>query len=588
MTLDSDGNLRSYGWYQDTRAWQVGWTAVEDQCKVYGLCGDNGICIYNDTGPHCACPSLDFTAVDPKVAKQGCRRLEAIASCSNNQSLVRLNHTEFLSYVPELASDRFLLGTTDCWENCLRNPSCTASTILSDGSGTCLLMTSNFTSGYASLIIPSTSYIKVCGPGRPLSLSPPPPIKTWSCLKQVVVGIIVAVVGTVIALVIFETGIWWVCCRNNPKFAPFSTKYTLLEYASGAPVGFSYKELQQSTKNFRDKIGSGGFGTVYKGSLPNKTIVAVKKLEGIEQGEKQFRMEVATIGSTHHLNLVKLIGFCSERRYRLLVYEFLKNTSLDTFLFGSTEQSRKLDWETRFGIALGTAKGITYLHEECRDPIIHCDIKPENILLDDDFNAKVSDFGLAKLINAKDHRNRTLSTVRGTRGYLAPEWLANLPITSKSDVFSYGMVLLELISGRRNFDISATSGRRKFSTWAFEQFERGNVLSIIDEKLDGKLDTDQVERAARICFWCIQEHPNLRPSMGKIVQMLEGILPIAKPPDPKSFGVQSNLIINSSDTKISMVTTSALTSPSSSSVHGLLPSNSDSELKMEEILPSGR
>eukprot|EP01018_Ginkgo_biloba_P040966 Gb_09040 [translate_table: standard] len=298
-------------------------------------------------------------------------------------------------------------------------------------------------------------------------------------------------------------------------------------------------------------------------------------------------MEVATIGSTHHLNLVRLIGFCSEGRHRLLVYEFMKNTSLDTFLFSSAEQSRTLDWDTRFGIALGTARGITYLHEECRDCIVHCDIKPENILLDDNFHAKVSDFGLAKLINTRDNRNRTLTSVRGTRGYLAPEWLANLPITSKSDVFSYGMVLLEIVSGRRNFDIAATPGRRKFSTWAFEEFEKGNILNIIDEKLGGCMNLDEVERAIRVSFWCIQEQPSQRPPMGRIVQMLEGNLPIDKPPPPKSFeGLQSSVSSSTNSSTISGLASSALPVSSSSSVHVILSPNF--EQNQEETLSSGR
>ncbi|TYH53998.1 hypothetical protein ES332_D09G138000v1 [Gossypium tomentosum] len=194
---------------------------------------------------------------------------------------------------------------------------------------------------------------------------------------------------------------------------------------------------------FKEKLGARGFGAVYKGVLSSRAVVAVKQLEGIEQGEKQFRMEVATISSTHHLNLVRLIGFCAEGHHRLLVYEFMKNGSLDNFLFTTEEHSGKmLSWEYRHNVALGTTGGIMYLHEECRDCIIHCDIKPENTLLDEIFNAKMSDFGLAKVINAKDNRYRILTSVREARSYLVPEWLANLPITSKSDVIAMGWYCL--------------------------------------------------------------------------------------------------------------------------------------------------
>ncbi|MBA0830069.1 hypothetical protein Goarm_014617 [Gossypium armourianum] len=194
---------------------------------------------------------------------------------------------------------------------------------------------------------------------------------------------------------------------------------------------------------FKEKLGARGFGAVYKGVLSSRAVVAVKQLEGIEQGEKQFRMEVATISSTHHLNLVRLIGFCAEGHHRLLVYEFMKNGSLDNFLFTTEEHSGKmLSWEYRYNVALGTTGGIMYLHEECRDCVIHCDIKPENTLLDEIFNAKVSDFGLAKVINPKDNRYRILTSVREARSYLVPEWLANLPITSKSDVIAMGWYCL--------------------------------------------------------------------------------------------------------------------------------------------------
>ncbi|CAL5387590.1 unnamed protein product [Camellia sinensis] len=537
LKLDSDGNLRIYSSPKGSGPNPTErWAAVSDQCQVFGYCGDLGICSYNDTSPICICPSENFVPIDPNDSRKGCKRKVEIQNCPGSATMLELDHATFLTYPPELVSQVFFVGISACRLNCLVSGSCIASTSLSDGTGLCYLKVPEFISGYQSPALPSISYLKVCGP-----IVPNPSASSlgngkgngWKLHAWIVA---VVVIVTILCLVTLEGGLWWWCCRNSPKFGSLSAQYALLEYASGAPVQFSYKELQRATKGFKEKLGAGGFGAVYRGVLANKTIVAVKQLEGIEQGEKQFRMEVATISSTHHLNLVRLIGFCSEGRHRLLVYEFMKNGSLDNFLFTTEQQSEKfLNWEYRFKIALGTARGITYLHEECRDCIVHCDIKPENILLDENYNAKVSDFGLAKLINPKDHRYRTLTSVRGTRGYLAPEWIANLPITSKSDIYSYGMVLLEVVSGRRNFEVSPETNGKKFSIWAYDEFEKGNVKGVVDKRLvDHEMDMEQVIRAIQVSFWCIQEQPSQRPMMGKVVQMLEGITEIEKPPAPKA------------------------------------------------------
>ncbi|KAK9290187.1 hypothetical protein L1049_008353 [Liquidambar formosana] len=571
LRLDSDGNLRIYSSARGSGTTTMRWAAVLDQCLVFGYCGNLGICSYNDTNPICGCPSQNFDPIDPKDSRKGCKRKVEIEDCPGSATMLDLDHTRFLTYTPETTSQIFFVGISACRLNCLVGGSCVASTSLSDGTGLCYYKTPGFVSGYQSPALSSTSYVKVCGPVV-LNPSPSQNLGNSKGFKMRVWIVAVVVVGTLLGLVLLEGGLWWWCCRNSPKFGALSAQYALLEYASGAPVQFSYKELQRSTKGFKEKLGAGGFGAVYRGILANKTVVAVKQLEGIEQGEKQFRMEVATISSTHHLNLVRLIGFCSEGRHRLLVYEFMKNGSLDNFLFASEEQSgRLLNWEYRFNIALGTARGITYLHEECRDCIVHCDIKPENILLDENYTSKVSDFGLAKLVNPKDHRYRTLTSVRGTRGYLAPEWLANLPITSKSDVYSYGMVLLEIVSGKRNFEVSAETNRKKFSMWAYEEFEKGNVEGIIDKRLaDSEVDMEQVMRAIQVSFWCIQEQPSHRPMMGKVVQMLEGITEIEKPPAPKAVteGSIGGTSINGSS-GVSALSTFAASAPAPSSSSSL-------------------
>ncbi|KAL1292605.1 hypothetical protein AAHE18_19G008900 [Arachis hypogaea] len=483
LKLDNDGNLRIYSTSKGSGNPTARWAAVEDQCEVYAYCGNYGICSYNASNPVCGCPSQNFEMVDPNDSRKGCRRKVSLNNCQGNATMLTLNHAQLLTYYPEDQSQEFFIGISACKGNCLSNTNgCFASTALGDGTGQCYLKSQDLVSGYVSPALPSTSYIKVCPPV--LQNPPPSGVSVKHKSSRVPAWVVVVVVlGTVLALVAFEGGLWMWCCRNNKRFGALSAQYALLEYASGAPVQFSYKELERATKGFKEKLGAGGFGAVYRGILVNKTVAAVKQLEGIEQEEHSGKL---------------------------------------------------LNWEYRYSVALGTARGITYLHEECRDCIVHCDIKPENILLDENYVSKVSDFGLAKLVNPKDHRHRTLTSVRGTRGYLAPEWLANLPITSKSDVYSYGMVLLEIVSGRRNFEVSEETNRKKFSIWAYEEFEKGNIIGIVDKRLaDQEVDMAQVTRAIQASFWCIQEQPSHRPTMSRVVQMLEGVAEIERPPAPR-------------------------------------------------------
>ncbi|RDX84078.1 G-type lectin S-receptor-like serine/threonine-protein kinase, partial [Mucuna pruriens] len=327
------------------------------------------------------------------------------------------------------------------------------------------------------------------------------------------------------------------------KKSPSSGELEAL-YIPGLPERFEYLELEEATENFKTLIGSGGFGAVYKGVLSDKSVVAVKKIMNIGiQGKKDFCTEIAVIGNIHHVNLVKLRGFCAQGRQFMLVYEYMNRGSLDRNLFGG---GPVLEWQERSDVALGTARGLAYLHSGCEHKVIHCDIKPENILLQDHFHAKISDFGLSKLLSPEE--SGLFTTMRGTRGYLAPEWLTNSAITEKTDVYSFGMVLLELVSGRKNCYLrsrslsaddsnsgggnsstSSTHGFVYFPLFALEMHEQGSYLELADPRLEGRVTFEEVEKLVRIALCCVHEEPALRPNMVTVVGMLEGGTPLPHP-----------------------------------------------------------
>ncbi|XP_050272908.1 G-type lectin S-receptor-like serine/threonine-protein kinase At2g19130 [Quercus robur] len=303
----------------------------------------------------------------------------------------------------------------------------------------------------------------------------------------------------------------------------------VLEEVHISLILFKYRDLQRATRKFSQKLGEGGFGSVFKGTLPNSTTIAVKKIRSLDQGEKQFRAEVSTLGAIQHVNLLRLRGFCVEASKRFLVYDYMPKGSLESHLFQNT--SKILDWKTRYQIAIGIAKGLAYLHGNCRDCIMHFDIKPENILLDAEYNPKVADFGLAKIIG-RDF-SRVLTTIRGTRGYLAPEWISGEAVTPKVDVFSYGKLLFEIVSGRRNMDMLDGDDeeiRIYFPSRVAIAINKGeDLLTLLDHKLEGNAIMEELTRACKVACWCIQDDPRDRPTMGQAVQILEGVMQVDLP-----------------------------------------------------------
>ncbi|XP_017973196.1 PREDICTED: rust resistance kinase Lr10 isoform X2 [Theobroma cacao] len=298
------------------------------------------------------------------------------------------------------------------------------------------------------------------------------------------------------------------------------------------PVRYSYSDVKKMTDGFRVKLGEGGYGSVYKGKLRSGRIAAIKMLSKSKADGQDFINEVATIGRIHHVNVVQLIGFCAKGSKRALVYDFMPNGSLDKYIF-SPERCTTLSWKKTYEIAVGVAHGIEYLHRGCDMQILHFDIKPHNILLDENFIPKISDFGLAKLY-AVDDSIVSLTAARGTMGYIAPElFYKNIGgVSYKADVYSFGMLLLEMIGRRKNLDpLAEHSSEIYFPFYVYGQIIEGNNVNEVGDATEE--DKEMIKKMSIVALWCIQMKPSDRPSMSKVVEMLEGGLEsLQVPPKP--------------------------------------------------------
>ncbi|KAH7832861.1 hypothetical protein Vadar_000768 [Vaccinium darrowii] len=379
--------------------------------------------------------------------------------------------------------------------------------------------------------------------------SPPPATQSNGAaagkkLSTIVAIIIATIVGVAIVAIIACTCMrkleWAFPTRKPPASnviqvwmldAPTMERF-LQDLAKEKVVRFSAQQLRSFTNNYSTELGSGGFGIVYKGQFPNGVKIAVKVLKKSsldKRAEAQFMAEVSTIGRTYHINLVKLYGFSYDSLMSALVYEYMDNGSLDKHLF--SDNTQRIDWNKLPKIAIGIARGIAYLHEECQQRIIHYDIKPGNVLLDANFDPKIADFGHAKISN-RDITHDFSTGYKGTPGYSAPEFLLNnYPITCKCDVYSFGMLLFEIVGRRRNTKVGPTDSLDWFPKYVWDEYEKGALATLtlsfgIEEK-----DREIAERMAMVALWCVQDSPEARPPMSVVVKMLEGV-EIMPPPKP--------------------------------------------------------
>ncbi|KAI3713986.1 hypothetical protein L1987_72575 [Smallanthus sonchifolius] len=289
---------------------------------------------------------------------------------------------------------------------------------------------------------------------------------------------------------------------------------------------FTLRDLEQATRRFSNEnvVGEGGYGVVYKGTLINGTEIAVKKLlNNLGQAEKEFRVEVEAIGHVRHKNLVRLLGYCIEGTQRMLVYEYVDNGNLEQWLHGDTRECGALTWEARMKVLLGIAKALAYLHEAIEPKVVHRDIKSSNILIDHDFNGKLSDFGLAKLLDSGESHINT--RVMGTFGYVAPEYANTGMLNEKSDIYSFGVLLLEAVTGRDPVDYNRVANEVNLVEWLKMMVGNRRAEEVVDPNLDPKPSTHALKRALLVALRCVDPESGKRPKMSQVVRMLDSDFP---------------------------------------------------------------
>ncbi|KAL1218519.1 Cysteine-rich receptor-like protein kinase 5 [Cardamine amara subsp. amara] len=355
------------------------------------------------------------------------------------------------------------------------------------------------------------------------ALPPPPPQPGKGTNTNSIVIIIAIVVPLAVYVLLFiVVSSFYVATREKKTYETAAAGDDGDDITTAGSLQFDFKAIEAATDKFLEcnKLGQGGFGEVYKGTFPNGLQVAVKRLSKTSvQGEIEFNNEVIVVAKLQHRNLVKLLGFCFEREEKILVYEFVPNKSLDYFLFDSTLKNQ-LDWKRRYKIIGGIARGVLYLHQDSRLTIIHRDLKASNILLDDDMNPKVADFGMARIFGI-DQTEANTRRVVGTYGYMSPEYAMYGQFSMKSDVYSFGIIVLEIISGKKNislYQMDTSVGNLVTYTWRL--WNNGSPLELVDPTFQENYQVNDIVRCIHIALLCVQEDAEDRPTMSEIVQML--------------------------------------------------------------------
>ncbi|PIN01226.1 Serine/threonine protein kinase [Handroanthus impetiginosus] len=566
FTLNSSGSIMQTLWNDQKKDWDIVWSIPQNECDVYGTCGPFGSCNAQDS-PICSC-LRGFEPVNKEEWEKGnwtggCRRRKKLeCDQSNNTSGARGNGDGFLKLkfmkVPDFAEQFPSRQENECRSRCLRNCSCIAYAY--DPNIGCMFWSENLIDVQRFAGVGYDLYIR-------LSTSELDNNK----VKRLFIIIAVVMAIFCISILIFIVRCWMVKrkggkTKGKNTFEPRktisldSTTIVLKDESQEVNIEelslFTFEMLANATYQFHDNnlLGEGGFGLVYKGKLTNGKEIAIKRLSAASgQGTEEFMNELILISKLQHKNLVRLHGCCVEKEEKMIIYEYMQNKSLDVCLFDPTHPSRNiLDWMKRFGIIEGIGRGLLYLHKDSRLRIIHRDLKPSNILLDEDWNPKISDFGMARIFGGNhDHANTT--RVVGTYGYMAPEYAMEGIFSEKSDVYSFGVLMLEIVKGKKNTHYYNHEWSLSLLGCAWKLWSEDNGLAFADENIVNPNLEKEIVRCIQIALLCVQEFPKDRPTIQTILSMLNCEIVALPVPEQPVFAEKWNGLHGSSSQPISQV-----------------------------------